>query len=230
MKMNQTEIKARANRLRNAVSEMFAIKVSQAQAYELIAKEENYPNWDAAAKYLKNPPAPAAPDEEVGALISMLGQDRWERINTMRAGLVLVGGRSFTGRSTLIGSIVKTLSRSMRNHLLSYGHTTDLPFNRAAVDPRQWADRIEQLMRMAPDLVVIDEIRDCGDADFAIGLALSGTQVVAGMHGHGAEQVYARLRALLDDKSRVGLETLLQAHRVVEIHMERISPSEVRAN
>jgi len=48
-KMN-TELnnyKERVKRLRKAVSSVLNVECSQSQAYELIAKEENYPNWDA---------------------------------------------------------------------------------------------------------------------------------------------------------------------------------------
>lgn len=50
--MNGIEVKARAKRLRRAVATMFGIPVSIAQSYELLAQEENYPNWDAASKFL----------------------------------------------------------------------------------------------------------------------------------------------------------------------------------
>jgi hypothetical protein len=41
-------LKARAKRLRPAIADMFGIKVSNSQALELVSKEENFPNWDAA--------------------------------------------------------------------------------------------------------------------------------------------------------------------------------------
>lgn len=49
-----TEIlKSRAKRLRPAIVEMFGVPVSTAQALELVAKEENFPNWDAASACFK---------------------------------------------------------------------------------------------------------------------------------------------------------------------------------
>lgn len=42
-------LKARAKRLRGALSSNLKFEVSTAQSLELVAREENYPNWDAAA-------------------------------------------------------------------------------------------------------------------------------------------------------------------------------------
>ncbi|MDO8418092.1 MAG: glyoxalase superfamily protein [Agitococcus sp.] len=44
----ETELKTRAKRLRTAIAAMLGVSVTSAQALELIAKEENYPTWDAA--------------------------------------------------------------------------------------------------------------------------------------------------------------------------------------
>jgi hypothetical protein len=47
MDTNLSCYKERVKRLRNAVTSVLNIECSQSQAYELLAKEENYPNWDA---------------------------------------------------------------------------------------------------------------------------------------------------------------------------------------
>lgn len=47
--MNTTvELKTRAKRLRAAIAETLDLKIKIAQSLELVAKEENYPSWDAA--------------------------------------------------------------------------------------------------------------------------------------------------------------------------------------
>jgi hypothetical protein len=45
--MNTIDYKERVKRLRKAVSAVLNVECSQSQAYELMAKEDNYPNWDA---------------------------------------------------------------------------------------------------------------------------------------------------------------------------------------
>lgn len=47
--MSAVNLKVRAKRLRTAVANMFNVSVSVAQSLELVAKEENFPTWDAAA-------------------------------------------------------------------------------------------------------------------------------------------------------------------------------------
>lgn len=57
-------LKARATRLAAAITTMFNIPVSRSQALELVAKEENYPDWNAAsACYGQQHPTFQTPDE-----------------------------------------------------------------------------------------------------------------------------------------------------------------------
>ncbi|EPH9905180.1 glyoxalase superfamily protein, partial [Pseudomonas aeruginosa] len=43
------ELKIRAKRLRLAISELLGLEIKMSQSLELVAREENYPNWDAAS-------------------------------------------------------------------------------------------------------------------------------------------------------------------------------------
>lgn len=47
MNTNLNNYKERVKRLRKAVTSVLNFECTQSQAYELLAKEENYPNWDA---------------------------------------------------------------------------------------------------------------------------------------------------------------------------------------
>lgn len=53
MEKNLKDYKERAKRLRNALSLVLNINCTQSQAYELLAKEENYPNWDSLSGTIK---------------------------------------------------------------------------------------------------------------------------------------------------------------------------------
>lgn len=47
------ELKNRAKRLRVAIKKTLGVHITLAQSLELVAKEENYPNWDAATGVLR---------------------------------------------------------------------------------------------------------------------------------------------------------------------------------
>ncbi|HGO6836611.1 TPA: glyoxalase superfamily protein, partial [Pseudomonas aeruginosa] len=47
--MMNHELKIRAKRLRLAISELLGLEIKMSQSLELVAREENYPNWDAAS-------------------------------------------------------------------------------------------------------------------------------------------------------------------------------------
>lgn len=53
-------LKTRAKNLRNALESVLRISVSRSQSLELVAKEENFPNWDAACASYKSVCAPQA--------------------------------------------------------------------------------------------------------------------------------------------------------------------------
>jgi hypothetical protein len=56
MNKNLNDYKDRAKKLRSAVSSVLNVECTQSQAYELIAKEENFPNWDSLSGTInKNP-------------------------------------------------------------------------------------------------------------------------------------------------------------------------------
>ncbi len=50
-----TDLKARATRLGRAITKMFGHPVTTAQGLELVAQEENFPSWDAAAACYRQP-------------------------------------------------------------------------------------------------------------------------------------------------------------------------------
>lgn len=54
MNTNLSSYKERVKLLRKAVSTVLNVECSQSQAYEIIAKEENYPNWDTLSGIIKN--------------------------------------------------------------------------------------------------------------------------------------------------------------------------------
>lgn len=51
-----SNLKSRAKRLRSAIQQVLGVKATTSQALELVAKEENYSNWDAACACSRTQP------------------------------------------------------------------------------------------------------------------------------------------------------------------------------
>ncbi len=51
--MSTNNYKERVKRLKNAISSVLKVDCTQSQAYEIMAKEDNYPNWDALSGTIK---------------------------------------------------------------------------------------------------------------------------------------------------------------------------------
>lgn len=215
--MSSDLLKARAKRLRPAIAAMFGVTVGHSQSLELVAQEENYPNWDAAcASYAPgaiakhshhkepfqlaitaSPGANITFDGLLGAdprLVDALGQVLG---NESAGTLVLIGSTTAKGKSTTAKVLVE--------HML----TTMIPGSQAilvgAIDTYYPDDyiggRVDECSScLGEDLVnekiiVIDEIRTPRMAFEAVVLAQAGLKVIATVHAGPSPQ--QRLGALL---------------------------------
>lgn len=98
METNRSEYKARAKRLRTAIQSTLGIDCTVSQAHELVAKEENFPNWDALSGVAKevSPSVrqPAIQHSGVGEL----------RFNSVRGLCLVITGKTGSGKSKLLNS------------------------------------------------------------------------------------------------------------------------------
>ena len=108
MKTNNTELKVRAKRLRTAIKVVLGVDATNSQALELVAREENFPTWDAAsACYGDNTSIP----EQLAIRPKYL---RLEQIR-IRSPYIMISGNTATGKTIL--------AHDMANHLAD-GSTT----------------------------------------------------------------------------------------------------------
>lgn len=100
MKKDRNELKVRAKRLRSAIKSVLDVKVSIAQSLELVAKEENYPTWDAAC-----------------ACRSQLNEGRKHQFLDsdsvkIESPYIVIGGRSGSGKSTLARKLANRMAKA----------------------------------------------------------------------------------------------------------------------
>lgn len=213
-------LKPRAKRLRAAVAQMFNVAVTHSQALELVAKEENYPNWDAACASVGHPLQKSGCSVAKEHCIQVTVQSTQEptlssifdgsqdvatdliRVLDMSSGrgaLVVIAGTAFEGKTTSANAVMEWLAAA--NHQHASG------------------------MKGQANYRLFDEIRDEATAFQAVALAEAGVKVVATIHakqGHGLERVRYYLRRygagemLLDRLSASGL--------ALAIHQELVWP------
>jgi len=216
--MSSDLLKARAKRLRPAITAMFGVPVGHSQSLELVAQEENYPNWDAAcASYAPGASARRTHPKEPfqlsinasrGANISfagLLGADP-QLLNALNqvlgsphaGGLVLIGSTTAKGKSTtarvLVEHMLSTLTPGAQVVLVG---AIDIPYPDGTVSRR--VDEFDSCLGEGPvneKIIVIDEIRTQRMAFEAVALAQAGLKVIATIHAGPSTQ--QRLSVLLD--------------------------------
>lgn len=206
-------LKPRAKRLRAAIADVLNVAVTHSQSLELVAKEENYPNWDAAcACFAKQTSSTRISScdilvgverDQVPSVASIFGPDeavplelsRLLDLTDERGALVLIAAATWQGKTTTANLVMSEFAP----------RTEDQPF-KAGSHPR---------------FKLIDDVRD-GEAAFqAVALALAGVKVVATIH---ALQGVERLRVLLG-QHRVGeslLDRLLEDGQVLSIQQKLV--------
>lgn len=66
--MEKNELKQRAKRLKTAIFSVLNMDCTQSQAYEIMAKEENFPNWDALSGSLEKTNTVLSAKEQIAQL------------------------------------------------------------------------------------------------------------------------------------------------------------------
>ncbi|MBI6882711.1 glyoxalase superfamily protein [Pseudomonas putida] len=164
--MSTTHIKTRARNLQKALSELLKMPIKLSQAYELIAREEGFSNWDTAAARL-SPKTPAASPRTIDDFHLPL-ENTWspdgfslermmkeqpnleELIRSMssnNAGLLLISGTTGCGKTSLVEGIMNLLAKS-RNQI----DITEFPASFS------YEKAIQCALRMSPDVLYVGEI------------------------------------------------------------------------
>ena len=232
--MTSETLKTRAKRLRPALAEMFKVSVTHSQTLELVAREENFPSWDAAcASYgqLRNNPAIRLPRatqsiqvsvrrDQTRSMASIFDESettprelhRLLDQSDSRGALVLICGASGQGKSTTANVVIDELLRAKKKKSESVllvdtalGSETCLDF---PLDQR---------------LVFVDEIRTARLAFEVVAMAQAGVKVVATLHGIPGID---RLRLLLRQfgVGEVFLDGLIADGQILSIDQELVWP------
>jgi general secretion pathway protein E len=126
---------------------------------------------------------------------------RWNGMNAMGHGIVLVTGPTGSGKTTTLYSTLRQLATPEVNvctiedpiemvegsfNQMQVNHQIDLDF----------ATGVRALMRQDPDIIMVGEIRDLETAEMAVQAALTGHLVISTLHTNDAPSAVTRLLEL----------------------------------
>ena len=133
------------------------------------------------------------------------------QLSLLRSGLVLVVGSTGSGRSTTVSAMIAHRAQMMAGHILTIEDPIEYLFThgKALVEQREvgldtasYGDALRNVIRQAPDVVMIDEIRDLEIARHALMYAEAGMLCISTMHANSTGQALSRLIHLFPEETR----------------------------
>ena len=137
--------------------------------------------------------------------------DSYKWAISQKKGLILVTGATASGKSTTLQSLMMSYDRQSRRTMtledpveryLEYVNHIDI------TETHSWNDGMKSLLRMAPKVILIGEIRDNESANFALKAANTGHLVLSTLHTNSVPDTVTRLLDMGVDK-RVLADNLL---------------------
>jgi twitching motility protein PilU len=134
-----------------------------------------------------------------------------EGLALLKRGLVLVVGAAGTGKSTTLSAMINHRAQRLDGHILTIEDPIEFlfPHGRSLVEQREvgldtesYSAALNNVMRQAPDVIMIDEINDLETARHAIMYAGSGLLCLTTMHANNANQAVNRLVNFFPDEAR----------------------------
>ncbi len=126
---------------------------------------------------------------------------RWNGMNAMGHGIVLVTGPTGSGKTTTLYSTLRKLATSEVNVCTIEDpiEMVEGAFNQMQVNHQielDFATGVRALMRQDPDIIMVGEIRDLETAEMAVQAALTGHLVISTLHTNDAPSAVSRLLEL----------------------------------
>jgi len=120
----------------------------------------------------------------------------------MKRGLVLVVGATGSGKSTSIAAMINLRNELSSDHILTiedpveFLHTNKRSIvnqREVGLDTKSFASALRGVMRAAPDVILIGEIRDRETMEAAINLSGTGHLVLATLHANNCAETMDRI-------------------------------------
>lgn len=159
-----------------------------------------------------------------------------EIMNTLimqKRGLILVVGATGSGKSTTLASLIDYRNRISSDHIISvedpieflHKHRKSIVNQREiGLDTNCYDDALENVLRQAPDVIMIGEIRSREAMEHAIAFAETGHLTISTLHANNANQALDRIINFFpqDRRSQLLMDLSLNLRGIIS---QRLIPS-----
>ena len=148
----------------------------------------------------------------------------FQRLLSLRSGLVLVSGKTGAGKTTTLAAFLASVARARSAHIITledpieYVHASEnslISQRELGVHFASFGRAIRSALREDPDILMVGELRDADAAQAAIGAAETGQLVLASLHTRSAAEAVHRMESFFpaaqQQEIRAQLATVLEA-------------------
>lgn len=117
-------------------------------------------------------------------------------------GMILVTGKTGSGKSTTLAAIIDAINRRLKGHILTIEDPIEFVHDRVnclisqreiGVHSNSFADALHSALREDPDVILVGELRDLETMSIAVTAAEMGILVMGTLHTNGAAQTVDRI-------------------------------------
>ncbi len=126
----------------------------------------------------------------------------FKELAMVKRGLVLVAGRTGSGKSTTLAALIDYRNSNATGHIVTvedpiefvHSHKMSIITQREiGIDTHGYASALKHTLRQAPDVILIGEIRDVETMEAAIDYAETGHLCLSTIHANNANQAVERI-------------------------------------
>lgn len=126
----------------------------------------------------------------------------FKELAMVKRGLVLVAGRTGSGKSTTLAALIDYRNSNATGHIVTvedpiefvHSHKMSIITQREiGIDTHGYASALKHTLRQAPDVILIGEIRDVETMEAAIDYAETGHLCLSTIHANNANQATERI-------------------------------------
>lgn len=171
--------------------------------------------------------------ERIPSLAEIGAPKAWQKMKELDQGLILVTGRTGSGKTTTLAAFIEELNREKSYHIITledpieYVFTPDKCFisqREAGQDFHDFAAALRGALREMPDVALVGEIRDRDTMSAALMAASAGMLVLGTLHSGCAADAILRVEGMFPLEERDGVRSLL-AEVLRGIFAQRLLPA-----
>ncbi|HYC09605.1 MAG TPA: PilT/PilU family type 4a pilus ATPase [Steroidobacteraceae bacterium] len=134
------------------------------------------------------------------------------------SGLILVTGKTGSGKSTTLAAMIDDINRRVKGHILTVEDPIEFVHERKSclisqreigVHSPSFASAVHSALREDPDVILIGELRDLETMSIAVTAAEMGIMVMGTLHTNGAAQTVDRMVNVFPSDKQSHVRTML---------------------